>query len=185
MAATPGGAWAGSTPSHTTRRKKNAPGTTARKKPPKGEQFRTGRHLEKRDTKRGLYTATRTPYPNQTEFGERGEWVDSNGRQYRLPTSTHPTGWMPGERIPLPQTALERAALVKHTDDGSLKLWVKLPRNGGPNSWFSSGDLVTHAALELRPVIDGVLPQQVLLKSADRRNGKGRTGMIVVSGYRD
>jgi hypothetical protein len=152
------------------------------RQPPKGEQFRVARHVEKRDSKRGLYAATREDFPNQTEFG-RAEFVDLRGIQYRLAFTSRPLGWTPGTVIP-PLSFSERQKMKPYSSDGRVKLWVKLEKgSAGTRQWFTPAELIGNTTLELLPVSAGLDKQVCVLHSAFRRRPQGRTGAVVVSQF--
>jgi hypothetical protein len=148
--------------------------------PPKGEQYRVARHVEKRDSKKGLYAATREDFPNQTEFG-RAEFVDHRGRQYRVAFTSRPLGWTPGTVIP-PLSFSQRQRIVPQSD-GCIKLWIKLEKGSGTKGWFTPSDLAGNTTLELLPVSAGLDKQVCVLRSAFRRRPQGRTGAVVVSQF--
>ena len=147
-----------------------------RKKPPRGPQFYTARHLEKREQPKTQARLTRQPYPNTQEFHE-GEWVDAQGRQYRIATHKHPMEWLPGEPIPLP-TAEERDRLLAQPRP---VFWIKLLRGSGPSAWFQPRDLLLQQTLVLHPAQAGVPPVRVRVQEARRRPPKGRSGGLVVT----
>jgi hypothetical protein len=147
----------------------------ARQRQPKGDQFRVARHVEKRDSKRGMYAAAREDFPNQTEFG-RSEFVDARGIQYRLAFTSRPLGWTPGTVIP-PLSFSERQK-IKPQSDGRVKLWVKLDKGSGMKQWFTPSELVGNTTLELLPTSAGLDKQVCVLHSAFRRRPQGRTGAV-------
>ncbi len=162
--------------------------TTTTRRAPRGEQFYTARRLEtQRETKQGQYRAIRYPYPNQTEFGRRGEWTDAAGRHYRIATKKHPSEWTPGKFIPLP-THEERQALLTSVKGGGagIILWVKVPRGAGTAAWFTLGERQSRHALSLHPIRDGIPPIHVQLLGGQEhgkggRGDDGRTGKIQVT----
>jgi len=152
---------------------------------PTGNQFYAARRTEKqRDTAGGRYRTTRFPYPNQTEFGKRGEWTDAYGRHYRIATKTHPSQWTPGVMIPLPSHE-ERQRLLTTVTPGGLAFWIKVPHRGDPNAWFTLAERQNRLTLSLHPIRDGVPPITLQLfgpqEHGKKNDGRGRTGQIKVT----
>jgi len=144
------------------------------RKKPRGPQFLAERRQTRRLTKRGLYEAARSNYPNQSEFGA-AEHVDSNGTEYRVAIADRPLGWAPGKRIP-PATREQRARAVRN---GIVSLWVRLPHNSGLGGWiYHVGQTIL-----LQPTQMGLGGQTCVVVSAQRTRATGREGVLRVTGY--
>jgi len=156
---------------------------TGKRSKPRGKQFRTARHLEKRDSKRGQYAATRKTVPNSHEFGT-AEYIDAQGRQYRLGIADNANSWTPG--VPIPPLLSDQRGKMRARADGTTELWIRLHKGTKTTEgWFSPGDLAAHSVLELLPTIPGLPKQRVRVVRATRggKQQRGRTGSVFVAEY--
>jgi len=148
-----------------------------------GERER--RHAEVRDTQRGAYAAARMNYPGEREFGA-AEFVDDEGRQYRLAYAHKLGGWPPGTVVP-PRPPDAR---VIEGPGGRCRLWLKVPR-GRPwreraRLWFGTGT-GADTRVRLHPVTaDSAtrLPLDVRVAEVEHERAR-RTGAVMVQGAVD
>lgn len=150
------------------------------KKLPLKKRMLVARRLENRDRDP---RRRRWPFPNTSEFGRRGEWVDAQGRQYRLAIFKDSSEWTPG--LPIAWLSnTQRDALLeqkKKKKKGDVVLWVKLKKNTDAAGWFDLRRQGLETLVELRPGADGIPPLSIRVHAGDRRLPLGRTGMIRVS----
>ncbi len=114
-------------------------------------------------------------HPNFSQFGKNIDFTDLKGRQYRI-------GYRIGKSISF-QSGYYNDNIKKGGKrtcikgyNGSIKLWVKLPRQNIP--WFSQSEMTSK--IQITHKSDTIYP--ISIKSAIRGSGEKKTGYVFVTG---
>lgn len=134
---------------------------------PRAKQFYGGRRLERRERDpAAVRQAERLDHPNEQEFGA-AEYVDEDGRQYRVAYLNRLGGWEPGAPVP------PRPKGAKPLRDGRrIKLWLRLKR-GEAQRWYKGGESIKLYAN--RPDLSD---REIQVQMADRGAPQRRTGLM-------
>jgi hypothetical protein len=160
---------------HSTRKKKDEEN--------RGLRFYTERELEHRydpgsKGKKARNAVLKRNYPSQHEFGP-AEYMDSMGREYRLAYLDRMDGWPPHTLVPPRELRNVEHSRAAKRGPNRTALWVQLKQGTSMTDWPETS---MARRIELRPMIAGLAPQIVRIAEAYRDNGRGRCGLVEVTG---